>query len=116
MKLNVWKRLGIVVTVLWLGVGTWGFHDGAAESQMNTSVGLWTSCNAFNPPAPGTDPFAAAPKCIEEDKARSAALPSPAALWAQSFAIAALIAGICWIAAFLFVWTFRWVAAGVPPR
>ncbi|MAU60725.1 MAG: hypothetical protein CMI62_08370 [Parvibaculum sp.] len=104
-RLNVWHRLGVVATVLWiLGGGLW--HMGAEwDRHYEAYNGIIPLCFALFP-----DDQKARDLCVTEkegfrDDARST-------VWAIIAIKTLLPIPLAWGLVYLVIWTCRWVWAG----
>jgi hypothetical protein len=102
MRLNVWHRLGIVVSVLWFLGGGLYQRTRDTKAAADAMGSYYRLCTAANP----NGDFA---KCMDH---ATDAYKGTLAGWDNALfvAIAPVILG--WLLAYVVVWTTRWVLAG----
>lgn len=106
-RLNLWKRLGVVVTVLWLGCAPLVFlqlaHSDRFELASMLAEHCWTNINQFRTSAE----FEAASKCVDAVDYTYYGY----SYW-EYMAMCLLVASLVWLFAYAATYTARWVWAG----
>ena len=108
-KLNMWQRLGIVLSLLWIiGGGLWQRTSDVSQASSMMQSQYQPCSETASQLIYGTD--AANEKCMSEAlKTFNIYLEDS---WAKVvfFAIAPVL--LAWLLAYAFLWTARWVLAG----
>ena len=109
-KLNMWQRLGVVVSLLWIvGAGTWQRNS---DQQLANVLSFTTYDDCKNKPLP--QPTSGVESVIDQcaTDVQEAHDYVMADSWEHvaSFALLPVLLG--WIIAYLLLWMARWVLAG----
>ncbi len=114
MRLNVWMRLGIVLSVLWMLGGTLYFASEGADafhSRINTSR---ETCELIAEQKDGMKFGPGHTKCWDKWMADAEGDPGP--IWSNAISGSAAILAFVWVLALIATYTTRWVLAGRKPK
>lgn len=116
MRLNVWMRLAIVATVLWLIGGTIGFHMQTMNQRNEFAGHLYKFCidgfDRLQEQYPGTDYSKNREECMKNMTDYYASETPPLGVLKGSFLGTAIIALLAWVLGGIVCWVTRWVLRG----
>lgn len=98
-RLNVWQRLGVVASVLWvIGGGLW-----QRSRDVSDATAIYLACTNGEPFGPSGD-------CSNFADSMSASMMEGSWLRVAVVAFAPVI--LAWALAYIALWTARWILAG----
>lgn len=109
-SLNLWHRLGIVTSLLWIaGAGTW--QRNTDEQTANAlSFSTYLDCKDRPLPKPTQGSGSVANKCANDmQKAHDLVMDDS---WSRVTNIAIVPIFLGWLLAYLVLWVAKWVLAG----
>lgn len=104
-KLNMWQRLGIVLTAIWLVMGTLWLAGVQFETDYRSIGQAYEVCTSN---ANVADLWARCDKAKDE----SFAAENRSSVFGMAALFAAIVAAVVWAFAYLVLWTGKWVLAG----
>lgn len=108
-RLGVWTRLGIVLSVIGFGYGTFNHVNERSEGERAFREVMFNVCTADADRAESEGRVADHRRCYQE---RWAELPDDWPWWKEGMMIAGTFVLLSWILAAILLVTIRWILAG----